>query len=237
MGRPFAVFDIDGTLIRWQLYHAIADQLAKLGYIDADAFAAIRDARMIWKRREHAESFKDYEEELVKVYNTVMRKITPDQFDQAILSVFNEYKDQVYAYTRALISELKAKDYLLFAISGSQVEVISLIASHYGFDDYVGSQYVRAGNRFTGEVVMPLGRKDAVLRELVAKHDASWKGSVAVGDSQGDIKMLALVEKPIAFNPERSLFNHAKDKGWLIALERKNMTYELENHDGTYLLA
>jgi HAD superfamily hydrolase (TIGR01490 family) len=237
MGRPFAVFDIDGTLIRWQLYHAIADQLVKLGYIDPSAFAAIRDARMTWKRREHAESFRAYEEMLVKLYQEVMRKITPEQYDEAILSVFTEYKDQVYAYTRALIEELKQKNYLLFAISGSQVEIVAMIASHYGFDDYVGSQYVRDGNSFTGEVEMPLGKKDVVLKELVERHDATWKGSVAVGDSQGDIKMLEQVERPIAFNPERSLFNHAKSNGWLIALERKNMTYELEESDGSYILA
>ena len=30
MPRPFAVFDIDGTIIRWQLYHALADELASL---------------------------------------------------------------------------------------------------------------------------------------------------------------------------------------------------------------
>ncbi len=29
MSQPFAVFDIDGTIIRWQLYHALADELAK----------------------------------------------------------------------------------------------------------------------------------------------------------------------------------------------------------------
>jgi len=237
MGRPFAVFDIDGTLIRWQLYHAIADQLVKLGYVDPKSFQAIRDARMTWKRREHAESFKDYEEQLVKLYDEIMRKITPQEYDEAILNVFNEYKDQVYAYTRALIEELKNEGYLLFAISGSQVEIIAMIARHYGFDDYVGSQYVREGDRFTGEVLMPLGKKDLVLKELVEKHDAAWEGSVAVGDSQGDIKMLETVERPIAFNPERSLFNHAKRNGWLIALERKNMTYELEEQNGSYLLA
>lgn len=235
--RPFAVFDIDGTLIRWQLYHAVADQLVKLGHIDPQAFQSIRDARMIWKRREHAESFKDYEEQLVKLYNEVMRKITPAQFDEAVLNVFNEYKDQVYAYTRALIDELKGDGYLLFAVSGSQVEIIAMLASHYGFDDYVGSQYVRDGDKFSGEVITPLGRKDDILKQLIKKYDASMKDSVAVGDSQGDIKMLELVERPIAFNPERRLFNHAKANGWLVVLERKNMTYEMEAHGGSYILA
>ena len=42
-------------------------------------------------------------------------------FDEIVERVFEKYKDQVYRYTRDLIRELKSQDYLLFAISGSQV--------------------------------------------------------------------------------------------------------------------
>ncbi|MBX4191162.1 hypothetical protein KW794_03685, partial [Candidatus Saccharibacteria bacterium] len=49
--RPFAVFDIDGTLIRWQLYHSTADTLARLGHIEPKLHQTIKDARMVWKRR------------------------------------------------------------------------------------------------------------------------------------------------------------------------------------------
>ncbi len=61
MPRPFAVFDIDGTIIRWQLYHAIADALAKTGHIDAKLFEQARQARMQWKKRVGDDAFKDYE--------------------------------------------------------------------------------------------------------------------------------------------------------------------------------
>lgn len=71
---------------------------------------------------------------------------------------------------------------------------------------------------------------------MVSKHKCTYEGSVAVGDSQGDNKMLELVETPIAFNPEVKLFELAKDKGWKVVVERKNMIYELENRDGKYEL-
>ena len=70
--RPFAVFDIDGTLIRWQLYHAIADKLVSLGFIAPVKFQGIKDSRMVWKRREDSESFKRYELELVKLYTNIL---------------------------------------------------------------------------------------------------------------------------------------------------------------------
>lgn len=235
--RPFAVFDIDGTLIRWQLYHAIADELAKNGHIDAQTYQKIKDARMVWKKRTHKEAFGAYQTELVIAYEKLLLDLSVASFNKAAQAVFNEYKDQVYVYTRELIKKLKKDGYLLFAISGSQMEIVSKIASYYGFDDCVGTIYAHEKNKFTGSVTIHLGGKHVVLQELINRHHASLSGSVAVGDSASDISMLEMVETPIAFNPEKKLFDQAKTKGWKIVIERKNMIYELKGSDGKYVLA
>ena len=236
-GRPFAVFDIDGTLIRWQLYHAIADALAKKGLIDTKTYSTIQDARMQWKKRTHGEAFSSYQSELVVAYEKLLLDLSYKQFSAAVASVFDEYKDQVYTYTRQLIKDLEKKGYLLFAISGSQIEIVSKIAKYYGFDDYVGTAYTHEGDRFTGAVSLHLGGKHLVLQELIKKYRAAMAGSMAVGDGASDISMLEMVELPIAFNPEKKLFDYAKAKGWKIVIERKNMVYELEKQDGRYILA
>lgn len=235
--RAFAVFDIDGTLIRWQLYHAVADTLVKLGYLDSSAYSAVRDARMQWKRRSGPEAFKIYERQLVKAYEKILLKLTLKQFNEAAEAVFEEYKDQVYTYTRELIKKLKAQRYLLFAISGSQSEIVEKIADYYGFDDFVGTHYHHENGRFTGAVSLHLGGKHLILKELISKHHATAAGSIAVGDSTNDISMLEAVETPIAFNPERKLYDHAQSKGWKIVIERKNMVYEMESKNGKYILA
>lgn len=235
--RPFAVFDIDGTLIRWQLYHAIADALAKRGHIDAKTHQKIKDARMVWKRRTHGEAFSAYQTELVTVYEKLLLDLSVKQFNEAVQAVFDEYKDQVYIYIRELVKRLKKDGYLLFAISGSQIEIVSKIASYYDFDDCVGTIYAHEKDKFTGAVTIHLGGKHVVLEELIAKHHASLAGSVAVGDGASDISMLEMIETPIAFNPEKKLFDYAKGKGWKIVIERKNMVYELEKKDGRYVLA
>lgn len=236
--RPFAVFDIDGTIIRWQLYHAIADSLANTGHIDAELFKQARTARMQWKKRVGDDAFKDYEEKLVSIYDKALTTLSADDFMAAVCHVFDEYKEQTYTYTRDLILELKSKDYLLFAISASQEEVVEMLADYYGFDAWAGSKYPRSGNHFTGEKV-PLKRdlKVKTLHKLVKKFDAASTDSIAVGDSDSDIPMLEAVERPIAFNPDKKLFEHAKQQGWKIVLERKNMVYELESKDGSYVVA
>ncbi len=234
--KKFAVFDIDGTLIRWQLYHAIADNLVKLGFIAPVKFQAIRDARMIWKRRESSESFREYEMELVKLYEQILSEISVEQFEQTAQAVFDEYKDQVYVYTRELLKELKKQGYLLFAISGSQQQIITKMSKHYGFDDFVARVDQQADGHFTGKSTTPIFSKDEALRRLVKKNGATFDGSIAVGDSASDVKMLELTQTPIAFNPERALYEHATKQGWKIVIERKNMVYELEKADGQYQL-
>src|SRR5687768_7839930 len=208
--RRFAVFDIDGTLVRWQLYHAVVDALGKQGLITPSDYAAIKNARMAWKRREHSQSFVEYQKQLVSIFEVILRKITTKEFDSAVDKIFNEYKDQVYTYTRDLIKNLRQRGYLLFAISASQFEIVEKIARHYGFDDFIGSHYERIDGKFSGKVEVPLGQKDKILKNLVKKHAATFKASVGVGDSESDVAMLNLVEQPIAFNPTKELFEYAR---------------------------
>jgi|SRR5579862_6152783 len=234
-GRKFAVFDIDGTLIRWQLYHAIADTLARQGHIKPEVYQTMKDARMTWKRRLGG-SFRDYERQVIEVYEAILKELSFSQFEEAADVVFEEYKDQVYTYTRDLIAKLKKDGYVLFAVSGSQTEIVAKIADYYGFDDYVGTTYERTGQGFSGAKTIGSLDKDKTLKELVKKHGVSFKGSIGVGDSRSDISMLELVERAIALNPEADLFEHAKNAGWEVVLERKNMVYELKKRGSGYEL-
>jgi phosphoserine phosphatase len=114
---------------------------------------------------------------------------------------------------------------------------VSRIAEHYGFDDSVGSIYERSGERFSGKYEIAAHNKEVALRRLIEKHTVELKGSIAVGDSPSDIPMLSLVERPIAFNPDRKLYETAREKGWLIVIERKNVIYALQPHGTNYVLS
>ena len=235
--QKFAVFDIDGTLIRWQLYHAVVDRLAKKGLLGAGAKDRLHEARMHWKLREHADAFHAYERELIAVYASALPTLSATDFDATVAEIIQEYKGQVYTYTRDLIIELKAKNYLLLAISGSHEELVRAIAEEYGFDDWIGSTYQRKDGSFTGKAEIASFDKRKHLNALITKHHLSLAGSYAVGDSQSDAAMLEMVEHPIAFNPDQKLFQRAKAAGWQVVVERKNVIYKLEARDGSYVLA
>lgn len=236
MPRPFAVFDIDGTVIRWQLYHAVSDQLARDNLIDTEAFQKVRRMRMDWKRRTGEDSFQEYEAELIKVIDGALGGMSVAGFTAAVDKVFEEYKEQVYTYTRDLIRQLQADGYLLFAVSGSPDFIVKKMADYYGFDDYAATSFLAESGRFTGAKELSIGKKPELLAGLVSKHDASSKGSLGVGDSEGDISMLETVERPIAFNPSKKLYKHARQRGWEVILERKNVVYELQPENNKYVL-
>ena len=234
--NKFAVFDIDGTLIRWQLFHAIVHGLGKNGHIPQDAHDRIRAARKEWKQRTTNNGFSAYEEVLVQEYIAVLKNITPEQYSEVVQEVFEEYKDQTYTYTRDLIKDLKAKGYTLLAISGSHQEVIERLGKHQGFDYVVGAKLEQIGGQYTGRMDTPIFDKAKVLKKLVDEHGLAFEGSLAVGDSHSDVAMLDIVENPICFNPDRKLFEVAKERQWKVVVERKNMVYELEPKDGRYVL-
>lgn len=234
--KRFAVFDIDGTLIRWQLYHAVVDRLGKRNLLAPGAHEAIHQARMVWKNREYPEAFRAYEQTVIEAYESALPKLSVEDFDAIVTEVAAEFKGQVSRYTRELALDLKKQGYMLLAISGSHQELVQHICTQYDFDDCVGTQYKRADNHFTGEKIFVAGDKQSALKALIEKHNLTLEGSYAVGDSQSDAAMLELVENPVAFNPDQQLFDTARAKGWKIVIERKNVIYELDKQSGSYQL-
>lgn len=234
--KRFAVFDIDGTLIRWQLYHAIVDKLAKRNMLGENAHRQLHDARMVWKRRENIEAFRQYELKLINIYESVLTTIEPTVFDEIVEEVAKEYTEQTYVFTRDLAATLKQKGYMLLAISGSHNELIAHIAARYNFDDWIGTTYERANGKFSGNKNIPSLDKKTALESFIKLHNLTLKDSYAIGDSKNDAIILNMVENPIAFNPDKDLCIAAQKNHWPIVIERKNVIYKLHYKDGHYTL-
>lgn len=235
--KKFAVFDFDGTLIRWQLFMAIFYELAIEELIDANDYNEVRKLFDAWKARSSEKAFEQYSKKSVQIFDKHVTKLDIKLFDKAVDKVFDKYKDQVYVYTRDLIKELREKDYYLIAISGSQEQIVEKISRYYGFDEWLGTKYKTTGNRLGGYAAFPAGKKDKVLLEIIKKQTLTLQDSVGVGDSELDIPMLEVVEKPIAFNPSKGLLDYAKKKKWPIVVERKNVIYQLTNQNEQYILS
>lgn len=234
--QKFALFDIDGTLYRWQLYHELVQVLAMSDVFPRNSIVELNDKWNAWRGGDL--SFDDYERFVVHLMTKNLPLVPIKTFEAACDKVVEDSSHKTHFYTRNLLIKLKKSGYKIIAITGSQQELIDRFGKRYGFDIVVGAKYQRRGNHFTGETdVLTIGRKPEILRSIVQDNDLTWQDSVAIGDSDGDASVLELVEKPIAFNPAAGLFERAKREGWPIVLERKNMAYRLEQRGDELVLA
>lgn len=235
-GRKFAVFDIDGTLYRWQLFHELVQELALANVFPSNTFRDIDQAWNDW--RGGTLSFHDYETLVVKTLSRYLPLVPVSTFEAACDKVIEQSGHKLHAYPKSLLASLKADGYVIVAVSGSQQELLDRFANRHGIDIAIGALYARQDGRFTGNVErMTIGHKHEILRELIQVEQLDETDSVAIGDSDGDIPILAAVSRPIAFNPSEGLFKHASQAGWSIVIERKNIAYRLERQHDALILA
>lgn len=235
-GSKFAVFDIDGTLYRWQLFHELVQELTIADVFPHNTYRDIDDAWNRWRGGEM--SFHDYESLVVTTLMKYLPLIPLSTFDAACDKVVAQSGHKVHHYPKKLLADLKREGYVIIAISGSQQELLEKFGARHGFDIVIGAQYERHDNHFTGELSrVTIGRKAELLETLIQSQGLDRTGSVAIGDSDGDTTILEMVERPIAFNPSEGLFERAKTDGWSIVIERKNIAYCMEKRDDTLVLA
>ena len=206
-------------------------ELKRKGYFSADTARDLENSYSAWVHRELA--FEAYERHVIDALVGSLPHIPPHVFDDIAREVADRSGRKNYVYTSRLLKELRSKGYFLLAMSGSQQEVAKLFAKRHGFDDCIGSLYERKGDRFTGTILRFVpGNKAELINAYAAEHGFSLDDSVAVGDSNGDISMLDLVDFPIAFNPNDKLLAVARERGWTIVIERKNVALTLEPRGG-----
>jgi phosphoserine phosphatase len=82
---------------------------------------------------------------------------------------------------------------------------------------------------YIGEILHhPFSDKRGVLKEFLIEVSLSLEGSVGVRDTLSDVGFLEMVQTPIVFNPNHSLFEVAHRRGWSIVVERKDVIYNLQ---------
>lgn len=228
--KKLAIFDIDGTIFRSSLLIELVDGLVEAGIFTKRAKKEMEADYLAWINRQG--DYGKYIAQVVRIHEHYIAGARVDKVRKVVEKVIDWQKDRIYRYTRDLIKELKKKNYYLLAISGSPAYIVSQFAGHMEFAGFVAREFSVRGGVFTGENPNDeyLRRKDQVLKDFIANSGmkADLRRSIAVGDTEGDIPMLEMVGRPIAFNPNRTLAAHAKRKGWEIVVERKDVAYKVE---------
>ncbi len=236
MSKPFAVFDIDGTLFRSSLLIEFVWAAIDAGLFNESARDEFEDTFTAWKERAHENAYEDYIEKVVEVYLKHMKGVKKSEVDRISEDLAKTVHKETYVYTRELVQKL-SETHTVIAISGSTIDFLEPFVKRYGFDLWYGSELEVVDGVFTGEEIRKgHHNKDKTLKQIIEEKGLGYEDSYAVGDTGPDIPMLELADNPIAFNPSRELFEHAKNSGWTIVVERKNMIYNLVDRDGDHIL-
>lgn len=223
--RKVAVFDIDGTIFRSSLLIELVNALIHEGIFDDSVRAHYVEAYGQWQDRKG--DYPSYINAVVKVFLESIKRVDETKFRRVAMRVAAFHKDRTYRYTRDLIAELKEKEYFLLAISHSPKIILDTFCDQLGFDKVYGTLLATKFGRFTGEIEDPnIFDKGKIFDQAREKENLVIEGSVGVGDTESDILLLQKVEKPIAFNPNKGLCEHARKEGWEIVVERKDVIYK-----------
>jgi HAD superfamily hydrolase (TIGR01490 family) len=228
MMKKVAIFDIDGTIFRSSALIEIVEILIEKGFFPASARARYQKEYSLWQDREG--DYEAYIAAVVKAFKENIRGVHYSELMECAKIMQERYRNRVYRYTRDLVHDLKEKEYYLLAITQSPKSVVDGFCKAWGFDKVYGRIYeIGPSDRFTGIMLDEhlIENKSAIVRRAVEKEGLTLEDSFAVGDTEGDIPMLEMVEHPICFNPNMRLYRHAKMCGWKVVVERKDVIYEL----------
>ena len=223
-----AIFDIDGTIFRSSLVIELVRALVKEKIFSKAADQAIQKEYVAWLNRKG--SYSDYISKVVKIYIKHIAGKPADKIFSVAREVIKLQKDRTYRFTRDLIKQLKKQKYFLVAISGSPSYIVKEYAKTIGFNRFFGTEMEIQNGKFTGKILSQTAafHKAKIVKEFL-KGKNNRSASLAIGDTEGDIAMLSLVEKPIAFNPNFHLAREAKKRGWTMVVERKDVIYKLSS--------
>lgn len=223
-----AFFDIDGTLFRSSLLIELVERFIREGVFPENAARIYEREHTAWVNREG--TYEAYIDAVVRSFSANLKGVHYGAFADIGREVVREQGHRVYRYTRDLVAELKGEGRYLVAISQSPKTILDEFCHAYGFDKVYGRIYeIGPQDRFTGVVEDEhlISNKANIVHRVAEREGIDLSDAIGVGDTEGDIALLEAVARPICFNPNASLYTHAKRRGWEIVVERKDVIYEL----------
>jgi HAD superfamily hydrolase (TIGR01490 family) len=226
--QKVAFFDIDGTVFRSSLLIELVEALVEKGVFPKEGVNHYKHTHDAW--RERTGSYRAYINDVIRVFQNNIQGLHYGVLKDIGREVVEKQGQRIYRYTRDRISELKEEGYAIVAVSQSPKVILDEFCALHGFDRVYGRIY-ELGPRdlLTGVVIEEelINDKSNIVERVMEKGDYTLEGSVGVGDTESDISLLAMVDTPICFNPNRELFSHAQKMGWQIVVERKDVIYKL----------
>ena len=215
--RAAAFFDVDRTLLRGSSLLAVARPMRRAGFMPTRAMLH----SLVVQARFSLSGFDETQiRDAVRGAGALVAGVkAEDLMEFARREIPLHVLPRVYAEASTRIAWHRERGDLVFLVSSSPAEFISVLGSMIGVDGVAGTVAELRDGRYTGRILRlchGVGKADAV-RELAAAHHVDLEISHAYGDSfASDLPMLEAVGHPVCVNGDRALTAHAQRLGWPI---------------------
>jgi len=229
--KPFAAFDVDGTIFKSSLAEKVVEGCIEAGVFSPEPFNKVAENRRRWQANNNEGVYQAFLHRLVSTFVEQIEGVEVERFNAVIANMLSVHAVRKFAFPRTLMRALQPTHHPV-AISGSPDILVVPFVKDLGVETTFGAQFNVEDGRFTGEA-QSVGDKATILRRLVTDGVVSREGSVAVGDTVSDTSMLEFADVPLMFNASRTLTGYGSEFGWPRVNEVKDQVTVLEWNEGT----
>lgn len=212
-----AFFDVDGTLVRTNIVHALAFYAMNQGSILGTAWQTAKTVLSVpmfmVTDRVNRKTFNE-------LFYTYYAGQSEDRLETLAEELFEDIlQPAIYDGTPRLIAEARRAGCRIVLVTGALDFTVRRLAAHLGADDLIANKMRFVNGVATGHVVPPIiegAHKALVIRDFCVQNGVALEKSFAYSDSFSDYPMLAVVGHPAAVNPDIRLARVARAYEWPI---------------------
>jgi HAD superfamily hydrolase (TIGR01490 family) len=212
---PLALFDLDNTLLSGDSDYLWGSFLVEQGIVDGEYYA-----------RENDRFYREYQQGRLDIFEFLRFSLRPlrdndPRLLKQLREVFLEQKIEPIMpdASRRLIEQHRAAGDELLIITATNAFVTAPIAERFGIEHLIATEPEVIEGHYTGNVTgEPCFRQGKVnrLNRWLTDHAMDLRESWFYSDSHNDIPLLQRVANPVAVDPDATLADLAKTRGWPI---------------------
>ncbi len=215
-----AIFDLDNTLIAGDSDHAWGQFLVEKGIVDEDLYKKANDQFL----QDYLNGELDMDAYLAFALKPLAQHSIEQLHAWRELFVEEKIRPLLLAAAQETINRHRAQGDYIMIISATNRFVTEPIAALFEVDHLIATDPEMSDGKYTGRVSgTPSFQHGKVVRleAWLKETGQSLAGAWFYSDSHNDLPLLAMVENPVAVDPDDTLRAHAEARDWRVVSFRE----------------
>ncbi|MFI5674896.1 haloacid dehalogenase-like hydrolase [Streptomyces cellulosae] len=215
-----AVLDVDGTLIAGTLAGPLPTMLAEARLVPRDRLERLRRAQSAANAEDPRAAAR-----MNELFASMLTDVACRAVSAVTARLWARQRARLFTFAKPLVAMLKDAGHVPLLISGGPQELVAHLAAELDVTLFRGTQFEAADGLFTGRVAWAVADgKDRAAQDLTGTR-IDWPGSLAVGNSLGDVSSLSRVGRPVVFEPSPALRALAARRSWPVCDRTSLLTH------------